>query len=731
MAAQKSTSTRRASPPLRLAEQAARGLAAFLPSRRWFGGKQRTIRDVALGDASTPVPGTQGILAIYRVAYAGGEEETYLVPVRPLHPGGWADAMEDGDFGIALVEAIRRGDTLRGTEGVFRFIPTPALSEILPGRAGAAKAIGGEQSNTSVVLDQAAVLKLIRKLGAGPHPDYEVTAALTAHTRFREAPRLAGSIDYETDGRPGTTLAVLQEFVPGQGDAWEAMQARLAEYYAAAEEQPAFARTLAAADAKEAQRLGALTGRLHTALAAEDLPPALRAESIRAADVEGWLQGMQAQLDDVLATLRDGLATLPARAEALARTALQQAERIRADLEALRALAGEPVAKLRLHGDYHLGQVLLAADRLVILDFEGEPTRPLAERRSKQCALKDVAGMLRSFAYAAEAARVKAADATPDDRAVADRLAAWGRAWEEAVRTAFLHGYLEETWERGAPFLPRVRATLEAVLRAFEIDKTVYEVQYELMHRPDWTWIPLTALAAGVAEAPRARRQGRLQLGEGPFRFVACLELREFVGVRAVNERQLAERIEEVPLDSIYYHTHAFFLRHRFLAGTYPNDFATWAAVQVGDRVLGERLAMVDPTDFATLQALREELAAVIDDHLRPLQVVPGVIFGEPFDFIQSRIVEVPTELEVRSLQDFRDILLDVDASAIYFHLVEARMRLGRGQNDFAAWLDRGLGLPRLAARVRAVDPYSGSLERTRMRLIQLCDAALREEAGR
>jgi trehalose synthase-fused probable maltokinase len=721
-------SPRRPPSPTDLAERAAAELAAFLPPRRWFGGKRRSVRQVALEDASGTVPGTDAVLATFRVGYADGGEETYLVPVAP-RDGGWADATEQGEFALALVEAIRRGDTLPGRRGRFRFVPTDAFAPILPEPARAAEAISGEQSNTSVIVDRAAILKLIRKVEPGPNPDYEITAALTRYTQFREAPRLAGSIDYETAGAPPTTLGVLQEFVPGQGDAWEATQARLAEYFAAADEQPAFARTLAAADGKEAERLGAVTGRLHMALASSDLPPALRAEPAAPDEVARWLQGMRAQVDRVLPMLREALPALPARARELAQAALAQEARIRGDLEALGVLQGSPIATLRVHGDYHLGQVLRAGDRFVVLDFEGEPTRPLADRRSKQCALKDVAGMLRSFAYAAEVGLMKAAEAAPDDRALPGRLAPWADAWEDAVRTGFLHGYLQETRERGAPFLPPSRETLQAVLHAFEVDKTVYEVHYELTHRPDWVRIPLAGLAKGLAAAPRVQAYGRLRLGEGPFRFMACLELREFVGVRAENERQLAERLDEVPLDSIYYHTHAFFLRHRFLAGAYPNDFATWVAVQVRDRVLGERLAMVDPAEFPTLQALREELVAVIDDHLRTLQVVPGVIFGEPFDFIQSRIVEVPTALEVRTLQDFRDVLLDVDASAIYFHLVEARMRLGRGQNDFAAWLDRGLGLPKLAARVRAVDPYAGSMERTRMRLIQLCDEALREGA--
>ena len=134
---------------------------------------------------------------------------------------------------------------------------------------------------------------------------------------------------------------------------------------------------------------------------------------------------------------------------------------------------------------------------------------------------------------------------------------------------------------------------------------------------------------------------------------------------------------------------------------------------------------MVDPADFPTLQALREELVSVVDEHLRNLNIVPQIVSGEPFDFIQSRIVEVPTGIEVRTLPELRDALLEIDQSALYFHLVEARLRLGRGRNDFAAWLERGLGLSELAARIQGVNPYGGSLEQARARLIALLDDAL------
>ncbi len=733
------TAARRAPLPLEeLLARAARALPDLLPHQRWFGGKARTIRTLRPLDA-VPVPESAGIPALFAVAYADGGEETYLVPIAAASgEAGFSDAMEDPNFCTALVERIRVGGSLPGMRGTLTFTPTPALPAILPERPQEVSRLRTEQSNTSVIFDRRAILKLFRKVEPGPNPDFELTDFLTRETAFRGTPRLLGSLAYEVPGEAATTLAILQEFVESQGDLWTAIQARLGEYYAAAaggfgaggEADPAFARTLGEADAREAERLGRLTGELHLALASAPAGHPLAPEAILPADVAEWLEGMARHLDQVMGTLAAALGTLPLPAQEMARDLLAELPRRREDLTALRALEAEAVAKIRIHGDLHLGQVLVAGGRFAILDFEGEPARPITLRRAKQCALKDVAGMLRSYAYAAQAALLQAVEAAPEGEELAARLLPWAKAWEEGARQAFLDGYLAETWARGAPFLPREPEALQAILRAYELDKAIYELHYELNNRPAWVRIPLEGLRRPPAAAP-GRAPALLRPGQGPFQFVACLELREFVGVRAENERQLADLMEEVPLDSIYHHTHSFFLRHKFLAGAYPNDFANWAAVQVRDRVLGERLAMVDPGSFADLQALREELVAVIDDHLRGLQIVPGVIFGEPFEFIRSRVVEIPTGIEVRSLQEFRDALLDVDVSAIYFHLVEARIRLGRGRNDFAAWLEQGLDLHELARRVEALDPYAGTLEQTRARIIQLCDEALAAGAGR
>lgn len=218
---------------------------------------------------------------------------------------------------------------------------------------------------------------------------------------------------------------------------------------------------------------------------------------------------------------------------------------------------------------------------------------------------------------------------------------------------------------------------------------------------------------------------------KAPFFFVGCIELREILGKEAENERELADLLDEVPLDSIYYHTHSYFLRHGFVASLYPNDFATWAAVEVRDRILGERLAVVDPFDFENLTALREEILSIIDDHLSRMSIVPRVVFGEPFYFKQSRIVEVSTGLEARTLREFRNVLADIDASAIYFHLLEARMRLNRREGDFSVWIRESLQMPELAGAVRAINPYMGNLEHLRSKLLMTCDEFLKREGKR
>ena len=214
-----------------------------------------------------------------------------------------------------------------------------------------------------------------------------------------------------------------------------------------------------------------------------------------------------------------------------------------------------------------------------------------------------------------------------------------------------------------------------------------------------------------------------------PFQFIGCVELRQALDHRARDERELLDRLEDVPAGSVFYHTHGYFLRHRPITTAYGNDFAAWAAVQVRDQVLAERLAVINPFEMASLEDLREELMSAVHDHLLRLSTVPRVEFGEVFHFQQSHIVEVPVGTAVTTLAEFRAGLAEVDASAIYFHMVEARARLGRRSGDFAEWIRTSLALPALAEGIERIDAYMTSLERVRARVLVLVDSAL-EEAG-
>ncbi len=197
------------------------------------------------------------------------------------------------------------------------------------------------------------------------------------------------------------------------------------------------------------------------------------------------------------------------------------------------------------------------------------------------------------------------------------------------------------------------------------------------------------------------------------------------LGRIAWDERELLIGIEEVPADSIHYHSHSHFLRSRYLGAPYPNDFATWAAIQVRDRVLGERLAVVDPFDYGDLERLRAELITIIDDHLASLQTIPRVVYGEPFDFMRSSIIEVPTGIAAHTLREFRDALAHVDLSVVYYHFFEPVRSKDRRATDPAYWLEEELHLPALAAKVRQLNPYVSSLEGLRTKLVAVCTEAL------
>lgn len=209
---------------------------------------------------------------------------------------------------------------------------------------------------------------------------------------------------------------------------------------------------------------------------------------------------------------------------------------------------------------------------------------------------------------------------------------------------------------------------------------------------------------------------------------MGCVEIQELLGTRANDEQKLLESIEEVPIDSIYFHTHSYFLRHYYIAGPYSNDFANWAAIQVRDRVLGEKLSSVTPSNEKSLEDIRLELIEIIDQHLISIKSVPFVVYGQPFYFMKSRILKVPTGQTAETLEEFVSALKIADASSIYNHMFEARQRDNKGRSDFSIWLEDSFGLFDLTEQIESLDSYMFSLEGLREKLVEICSKELENE---
>jgi predicted trehalose synthase len=424
-------------------------LAEWIAGQRWFDAKSRRVTGVTVEDGIHLEGGTLWLL---RIALDDGSSARYAAPLRD--GATVADALDDPAFCRALLGLITTGGRASGAYGELRGTPTATFPAGLAS-GSAPRRLSVEQSNTSVVFGDALIVKHFRHLHPGGNPDIEITRFLTERTAFRHTPRLCGSLAYH-DGAGEWAVAVAQELVRQARDGWAFVLDRLGAGDAA----------LGALE-----RLGRVTAELHQALASADASaPAMTPEPITADDVAAWTAGVQRQLEAAGRALKGHLPDgVPSRIDT-------------AGLDGLRGLA-----KLRHHGDFHLGQTLVTRDGedWAIIDFEGEPLRPLAERRAKHTPLRDVAGMLRSFGYAS------AAGHAPGD-------------WEDRARDAFLGAYRAAA--AGATFLPADPAALTRALAVLEIEKAAYEVVYEANNRPDWLPIPVRGL---VSAAARARRPDR------------------------------------------------------------------------------------------------------------------------------------------------------------------------------------------------------------------------------
>jgi len=443
-------------------------LVNWLPTQRWYAGKGRPLRQVAVEQAlaltepasATGPPGLH--LVIARVDYADGPAERYSVPlgtaaklperldharIGQLDAGELTayDAVFDAGLATVLLAQIKAGAVVGAVS--FGTEPGVTLDTTLPSRVQ-----GGEQSNTSVVYGDDYILKLFRRIAPGVNPDLELTRALgRVGCAYVAAP--LGSIEGQLAGTP-VTLGMLAPFLRTGTDGWALATTSVRDLYAEAD---LHADEVGGDFAGESERLGHATAVVHA-----DLARALPTDLATAAESRATAGQLGERLDAALAAVPE----LTPYAEALRAAYAEVAGRT------------EPVPVQRIHGDYHLGQVLRVETRWVLLDFEGEPARPLAERTRLMSPLRDVAGMMRSFDYAAR-------------HLLAEHLNAPGltyraNEWAERNSEAFCDGYAQ-----GSDRDPREEA---ALLRAFELDKAVYEVVYEARHRPSWLTIPLGSI---------------------------------------------------------------------------------------------------------------------------------------------------------------------------------------------------------------------------------------------
>jgi maltose alpha-D-glucosyltransferase/alpha-amylase len=507
-------------------------LPTYLRGSRWFRGKARQVTSAeVIRTIPLPVGERDVLLSLVEVRYLDADPEIYVLPLayadgdraREIsvaspssvilsREGGGVlyDAMADDAFVNALVDGMGRKKHWRAGRGELVGSRTRAFHDLRGEEESLRTAVlRGEQSNTSVNLGDRLLFKLFRKAEPGLNPDLELGRFLTDSTDFRRVPMLAGGLELRTRNAEPITLGVLHQFVPSEGDAWTFTLNALSRFFERALvssvapsgadlapvsvlelaklEPPAVLEEAAGGYMTQARLLGRRTGEFHLALAGERENPSFIAEPFTGLYRRSIYQSLRSSARTTFDLLRRQLSTLPEslRDDARALVALEDSL-----LKQARAVMDRkiPMYRTRIHGDYHLGQVLFTGKDFVIVDLEGEPSRSLSERRYKRSPLRDLAGMIRSFEYVSAYA-VRHGPMRNED---VPALLPWAELWQRWASASFLRGYFEAAGD--ASYLPKGQDAFAAMLDFYLLDKAIYELRYELNNRPDWVGIPLQGI---------------------------------------------------------------------------------------------------------------------------------------------------------------------------------------------------------------------------------------------
>jgi maltose alpha-D-glucosyltransferase/alpha-amylase len=517
-------------------------LSGYIKKRRWFGGKARRMKRARIRDVfSVPDSPLTAYIILVQVDYMDGDPETYSLPLTyaagergesvlrehqdvlvaqielkgKAEEGVLYEALVERSFCEALLESLARRRKRKGGEGELLASSTRAFRQIRDAYGGALEPsiLQAEQSNTSVKFGDQFILKLFRNLAEGINPDLEVGRFLT-EKGFEHCPPVVGALEYRKGRHEPVTLAILHGYVPNEGDAWEYTLDLLGHYFEEAMAKQAEGVPLSLPDGhtldlaevepppevfekignylESARLLGQRTAELHVLLSSASDDSVFSPEPFSKLYQRALYQSMRTLLGQVFRLLRQSLKSLPEAIQPEARVVLGLQPQI---LDVFEKILTKRITatRIRCHGDFHLGQVLNTGKDFVIMDFEGEPARPIGERRIKRSPLRDVAGMLRSFHYAEYASLIslqKRGLLSVDDFL---SMEVWARFWHVWVSGVFLRAYLDVA---GADnFLPRTRDELRMLLDLYLLEKAIYELGYELNNRPGWVKIPLQGIS--------------------------------------------------------------------------------------------------------------------------------------------------------------------------------------------------------------------------------------------